>query len=86
MAYLTDKDSIWEKAEPTLTAAIKDDAVSIAVSVKDGGTGSLHPGGWDNLLSVLGYLKTEAGAYSSFRGLDIFGFADFMTLYGASPE
>ena len=85
MAYFTDKNSIWEKAEPCLIASSEDDSVSIAVSVKDGGTGSLYPNGWDNLLVVLGYLNTEAGTYSSFRGLDIFGFADFMTLYGASP-
>ena len=85
MTYLTDKSSIWTKAEPSLAASSSDNSVSIAVSVKSGGSGSLYSDGWTNLLDVLDSLKTEAAAYSSFRGLDIFGFADFMTLYGVDP-
>ncbi len=85
MSYLTDKESIWEKAEPTLTASDRGGAVSVAVSTKNGGSGSLYSGGWSNLLDVLDYLRTCGESNPGFRGLDIFGFADFMALFGADP-
>ena len=74
MAYLSTKESIWQKSEPILKAADRGASVSIAykTAVNNVDSPSLQPKGWDYLLETSRYLNTNALTYRAYRGIDVF--------------
>lgn len=83
MAYLTSKESIWNKSEPGLKAAGKPNSVSVCVKTRinsDSGS-SIQSLGWKNLLEVAKYVNGKAAAYESYRGFDMFTFDGIETMW-----
>lgn len=81
MAYNYQAKRVIETATPVLTAASQyPKSVSIAIKTSlntvggDGPLTSFQPQGWDNLISSLKYILTEAKKFNTFRGIDLFEF------------
>lgn len=81
MAYNYQAKRVIEMATPVLTAAAGyPKSVSIAIKTSlntlgdDGPLTSFQPQGWDNLITSLKYILTEAKKFQTFRGLDVFEF------------
>lgn len=83
MAYLTSRESIWNRSEPGLKATNKPGSVSICVKTRinnDSG-GSIQSLGWNNLLDVARFINQKGSEYASYRGFDMFTFDGIETMW-----
>ena len=83
MAYLNQKESIWEKSEPSLQAAGTEKSVSICIktAVNSSDSSSIQDQGWNYLLETVKYLREQAADYDAFRGVDIFTYEGLETMW-----
>ncbi len=78
MAYSSNKESIWNKSEPSLKAAsaVKERTKTVSICVKtainDKDSEGLQSKKWKYLLETAEYILDKGKSYASFRGFDIF--------------